>query len=221
MNDTETAADQLVVDYLRQLSEATAGLSSAARSELLTQVEEHIKDARATISADDVGAVQQILASLGTPDQIAMAAYGDATPPVGRSQSQKVYDRVAVLLLAFGGVLPPVVGWLVGAVMLWRGDRWTRRDKVLGTLVWPLGPLGVVTTVALLIPLSKRTCVVSLDGSQACASGGISLPEWLSYPLVGGYVAIGAAVCLFLAVRARRFDRLNVQPKTPPALPNR
>jgi hypothetical protein len=47
----------------------------------------------------------------------------------------------ALVLLLLGGILLPVVGWFIGVVLLWRSDRWTRLDKVIGTLVVPGGLL--------------------------------------------------------------------------------
>ena len=42
----------------------------------------------------------------------------------------------------------PVIGWLIGVVLLWVSDAWDRRDKLIGTLVVPGGlllPLGLLT----------------------------------------------------------------------------
>lgn len=49
------------------------------------------------------------------------------------------YDGITVLLLLVGGVVVPVLGWVVGAIMLLCSRRWNLRDKLAGLLVWP-GP---------------------------------------------------------------------------------
>ena len=50
-------------------------------------------------------------------------------------------DLLAVVGLVVGSLVLPVVGWLVGLVLLWRSRSWTTLEKVLGTLVWPGGLL--------------------------------------------------------------------------------
>lgn len=54
--------------------------------------------------------------------------------------------EVVAVVLSIGSVvvlpvLPAlaVVGWLVGIVLLWYSPRWQTSDKILGTLVWPVG----------------------------------------------------------------------------------
>jgi hypothetical protein len=49
------------------------------------------------------------------------------------------YDGITVLLLV-GGVVVPVPGWAVGAIMLLGSRRWTLRDKRAGLLVRPGRP---------------------------------------------------------------------------------
>ena len=44
----------------------------------------------------------------------------------------------AQVLLTLGSVVS-WVGWLGGVLLLWTSDRWTRRDKLVGTLVLPGG----------------------------------------------------------------------------------
>ena len=51
-------------------------------------------------------------------------------------------------LLLVGGVVLPVVGWIVGAVLLWGSEAWTRREKLVGTLVVPGGLLAAVFLVS-------------------------------------------------------------------------
>ncbi len=55
-----------------------------------------------------------------------------------RSTSETVYDAGTVLALYFGSLVVPVVGWVVGVVLLWEGPRWSTAQKWLGTLVWPV-----------------------------------------------------------------------------------
>src|SRR5690554_117012 len=58
------------------------------------------------------------------------------------------YSVLTVALIIVGGYVVPVVGWLVGVAMLWASDRWSRRDKWLGTLA---GPAVIVAAVAVVL----------------------------------------------------------------------
>lgn len=58
------------------------------------------------------------------------------------------YPVVTVLLIIGGGYLVPFVGWVVGVTMLWLGDRWSTRDKWIGTLCGPLASVVVLGTSA-------------------------------------------------------------------------
>ena len=96
----------------------------------------HIAEARAegAVSESDV---RDMLTRLGSPDEIVAAATDglvlvDAPPRLRRR------DVVALMFLACGGLLW-LGGWLIGVALLWTSDRWTRREKLLGTLFWPFG----------------------------------------------------------------------------------
>lgn len=59
--------------------------------------------------------------------------------------SDEVLERrgevAALWLLLIGGIILPVVGWIIGVVILWASEKWTRRDKLIGTFVVPGGLL--------------------------------------------------------------------------------
>ncbi|MGH3416256.1 MAG: hypothetical protein ACRDSS_07305 [Actinocrinis sp.] len=48
-------------------------------------------------------------------------------------------DALTIGLLLIGGVVLPVIGWVIGAVRLWRSGTWGLREKLLGILVIPGG----------------------------------------------------------------------------------
>ncbi|MEV6285034.1 hypothetical protein [Kribbella sp. NPDC051770] len=73
-------------------------------------------------------------------------------------------DVAALLLIPFGGFLL-FAGWVAGVILLWKSDRWTSKEKWLGTLVWPFGYLFVTVAVNYYAP------------------GGWSMPAWLGIPI--------------------------------------
>jgi hypothetical protein len=134
--------DELVTEYLKELDQALAGLPRSRRREVLDELV-----ARGDFSGDPA----EIAAG-------ARARFGLGPDPAS-------WREVATLfLLPTGGIVVPVVGWLVGVVLLWQSDAWTRRDKLIGTLVVPgglltpfvlltlvSGVLGVAALVALFV----------------------------------------------------------------------
>jgi hypothetical protein len=95
-------------------------------------------------STPDPESVRAVLAGLGDPHEIVMAALtadqGETAPiPPGMSG----LELAAVPLLLFGAVLAGF-GWLVGLLLLWASPRWTLRDKLLGTFILPGGMVGPI-----------------------------------------------------------------------------
>jgi zinc transporter ZupT len=56
-----------------------------------------------------------------------------------------------ITLLAIGAFLAGI-GWVVGAVLLWRSRVWSVTDKLIGTLLWPG---GIVTGLVFAIVLAQ------------------------------------------------------------------
>jgi uncharacterized membrane protein len=173
-----TTTDQLIQEYLDRLATATRTLPKARREETLTEIEEHI---RITLSqSEDQGeaTVRTILDRLGAPEDIAREAGADLDtgPREAGGRRAGAFEVVTVILLLIGGIVLPVLGWVIGVVLLWASARWTTRDKVIGTLVVP-GGLGVAVW-CLLFASGSSTC--SPDGT--CETSGT--PTWLALTLV-------------------------------------
>jgi hypothetical protein len=127
-------------EYLKELDQALAGLPRSRRREVLDEVA-----ARGDFAVD----AAEIAAA-------ARARFGLGPDPA-------TWREVATLfLLPIGGLVVPVVGWLVGVVLLWQSDAWTRRDKLIGTLVVPGGLLTPFALLTLLTssPLAIATLVL-------------------------------------------------------------
>jgi len=88
-------------------------------------------------------------------------------------------ERAAVILLLIGGAAF-LVGWLAGCLLLWLSPNWRWTDKVLGTLIWPGGLVGialVAVRVAWPGPPPGTVC----DPGAACVAF-----FWPGPPLCGG-----------------------------------
>lgn len=103
-----------------------------------------------------------------------MTETGDGTSDRG------VVLEVGALVLLTLGSLVSWVGWVGGVLLLWTSNRWTRRDKLLGTLVLPGGLLpawefahGPATT----------TCVVLGQGPAGRVDPGAGSCDAMPFPL--------------------------------------
>ena len=180
----------LADDYLRQLERAAHRMPRADRHELLAEIRSHL-DAGLSAEAPEAE-VRNLLAELGSPQDIVAAAVPDEAPP--RRGAREIF---ALLLLLTG--LPPVVGWLVGVGLLLWSPLWTARQKALGALVWPGGYV-----VALGAPLSasRASCPATpADASNAAAGcSTAALSPWSIAALVVILVApLLVASYLYLA----------------------
>jgi HAAS len=205
-----TAADQLVASYLARLQAALRDLPAARRDELLEQVSEHIATARAELGAQASEAeIRMLLDRLGDPAAIAAEAGHGSDELVEPPRARPGWLEVAALvLLPIGGIVVPVLGWFVGVALLWTSERWSVRDKLLGTLVVPGGlalplALGLFTT-------TTETCVTAPVPASGAAQTPVCTggpPGWLQ---VLGPVALvllllaPIGTVIYLGVRLRR-----------------
>lgn len=137
-----------VRSYLAALEERLTQLPDEQSEEILFGVREHISDA---MSRGD-RSVPEILAALGTPDDVASGlaetasplsptSYMQAGPSTPQRQSSNLWVVATAILLPFGIFLAGI-GWLFGVAGLWMGTRWKTWEKVVGTVLLPGGVLG-------------------------------------------------------------------------------
>jgi hypothetical protein len=181
---TTSTVDRLVADYLARLDAASVPLPADRRSELLEGIGDHIASARAAGAAADEAAVRTLLDRLGPPEVIVAAAMDDggaprADPPMTLRPPGTGLELAAVLLLSAGSLVP-VLGWVTGVVLLWSSRRWHTREKLLGTLVVPLGPGGVLAAAAFR-PFG-RTCSVSVGGPGTALTPSLGPPTMVEPP---------------------------------------
>ena len=204
-----------VEEYLGALGRALRDLPRDRREEMMRDITEHIESALAGDSS--AAAVEQVIASLGSPADIAAAAYAELPPP---RQNVSTRDTVTIILLLVGGVVLPVIGWIIGLVLLWTSATWRVRDKIIGTVLLPGGMLSPLLLGTLAVfatgSSSARECVgvaavragsAAQQAAQDCTGGGGGDPT------IGNIVAIALLVAailgpivsaIWLAVTARR-----------------
>ena len=134
-----------------------------------------------------------------------MSAVSSYQTPGTRPRST-VREWLAVSFLTLGSVVLPLLGWIVGVVLLWTSDRWRVGEKLLGTLVWP----GGYSTVLLVGTLPTQSCFSVDGGPETCT--GSTLPGWSGVPLLVVLVVAPLVVGAFLLRRALG----RVSPAGPP-----
>ena len=138
--------------YLERLAASAAGLPPESREDLLDEIRTHIAEARAAGEVHDEASLRQLLDRLGEPEEIVAAASADETQPVAppvafATQPPMSYRQpgigleIAAFILITVGSIVPIIGWLVGVILLWTSRRLTTAEKLLATLVVPGGPL--------------------------------------------------------------------------------
>jgi uncharacterized membrane protein len=205
-----STADTLINDYLDRLESELAGFPSERRRELVQEIAEHISEARASLEVESEAEILNLLERLGDPAEIAAEARSPeqaADPPASVVVERRStgLDIAALVLLLVGGVVLPVIGWIVGVALLWVSSTWTVGQKLLGTLVVPGGlalPLGLAV-----LATSSATCVqVPVAGAPnpvACTSGG-SNGETVGTVFV---ILLAVASVVTIAYLARRMSR--------------
>ena len=210
--------------YLAELERALDALPRDRRVEVLRDIRAHIGGALAD-SETSTARVASVLDSLGTPQEIADAAYEEMPPEPTRMAGR---DISAVILVLVGGFLWGI-GWLVGVILLWTSPAWRTRDKWIGSLVVPGGLAGPVvvgglvvartgmtseicsTTVPVRAPLPvESTATLSsvpptgAGGATTCTSTGGGVPLWISVTLFVIMVAAPFFTTYWLIRTARR-----------------
>jgi hypothetical protein len=166
----------LVRAYLEGLDRVAAALPDPTRSQLRTDVEEHLLEALPRTQGDDA-AVAGVLNRLGSPEDLVAEAGG--TPPLARPTPAPAAGRgvprleaaaLVVLLLSVVLVATLVLAqvaplfWVAGIVLLLLSDRWSMTDKALGVLAY--GILGMP-----LVFFSLFTAASPFGASEGCTSG--------------------------------------------------
>jgi hypothetical protein len=165
----EVDAEALVHDYLGRLNAAAESLPLSRRAELAGEVRQHIEMALAEAGVRDEVTVRNVLDRLGRPDEIVDAERGSDGPPpgwtlqvpgspAGRSGWGGT-EISAILLLTLGAVFLPIIGPLVGLILVWASTQWTTRQKTIATAI-----VVVVTMLPIILVLGVGTSSAVTSG---------------------------------------------------------
>ena len=157
-------ADKLVRHYLAELDAALQGIDASRREEILGEVREHIEQGRTELDPDDAAGVRTLLARVGDP--AAIAAEAGAPSPDSRR-----WDAWAPWLIIFGPVASGL-GWVAGVLILWTSPAWSQRDKLIATIVPPVGLVALF--FGLVAALGGRRIALPLGVAIALAVTGLA-----------------------------------------------
>ena len=167
-----TASDELVREFLNDLSTALRPARPASRKEFLSEIEEHISEGRTALEPNDLAGVRTLLERLGPPRSLAVEFLGpEASTPV------RDLDRATPWLLALGGLFGGV-GWLFGLYGVWTSKVWRPVDKVLGSLIFPGGIAIFLFTKA---SSDSAACVSRMPIRLTCPRGEIAATMIVSF----------------------------------------
>ena len=192
---TQAEMHPLAETYMSELRQAARRLPRAQRKELIAEIRAHLAEAApaGASQADVLTALER----LGEPAGILAEQGADPAPPARRLG---FHELAAILLLMFGGFIV-FVGWLAGVFMLWTSDRWTLRDKLIGTLVIPG---GYATAAYALIGVSTVQSCGGNPGHVTCTGGPTTLGT-IGQVALAVVVFVGPlAAAFYLAARARQ-----------------
>jgi len=107
---TTTDLDLIVDDYLRQLETALGSLPTARRAQIITEIAEHVSQARSGLPVQDEASIRSILERVGTPSEIAASALTEGAPIAwqrGRQAKRRgvLAAGIAILLVVIGVVI--------------------------------------------------------------------------------------------------------------------
>jgi len=123
---------EVVRGYLAELDSALADVPVAVRSEMVAGVREEL-------SGLDAETAARRIQELGDPAFIAAEARAESGPvsPPERLEAGW-FPVVAAIVVAVGGAIIPVAGWIVGIGMVWASRTWFRWEKWAATLAAPV-----------------------------------------------------------------------------------
>lgn len=162
--------------YLAELESALAGVPADLRGEITADLAGELRGLDADAAAAriaELGDPRAIAADASAGAQQTAAQTADARMPVS-----KAYPTAAAIVLTAGWYLVPIVGWIVGLVMIGAGSRWAPQVRVAS--VFASVAAALVAVAALLV---FRGTDVWIVGAAAFA-----IIPLIANVFVGGYL---------------------------------
>jgi len=202
------AQPQVVRSYLAGLEAALSDVPSEVSREIVAGITEELD------GLDPATAAARIEA-LGDPVFIAAEARGGVAAPLpapapaaSRPQDPRWYIVLAALMVAFGGIIIPFLGWFVGMALVWLSKSWRTWEKWVATVTpfvavaLSLG-VQVVTNLAAAASSPERYAGASTSGFSSSnpllPTGPLAI--WNNLLLV---VLVNVVVSIWLLWRALR-----------------
>jgi uncharacterized membrane protein len=196
------ASNPLIQNYLDRLERALRGATEDRRREILQEINDHIHESLAEQNSISDSEILSVLERLGSPEEIA----AEAREPLAKSTSRPrigALEVIAIVLLLLGGFFLPILGWVVGVVLLWVSNVWTLRDKIIGTL---FVPGGLLLPVYLVFFSFSESCATTFSNgrtiSSTCSEPG-ALQNVLGAMLLVVVVVAPIVTSVYLIRRAR------------------
>ena len=168
----------MIERFLADLEVSAAGLSVDDRFELISDIRGHLDEALPPDATDEQ--VSAVLTSLGSPADIASAAgIANWPPPSVASAPQpfvKPEPRIdtksmfGLLGMGIGWLILPIIGPIIGAVLIATSDRWSRTRKTIGIVA--MLPLALLPIAG-----ASLTIVMRSDSVATVESGPIERIE--------------------------------------------
>lgn len=212
---TEKTAAELRDDYLARLDEAMRGLPHGVASDIRGGIAEELDglDAAATAEridrlGDPRGIAREAEDEVPTAPPLVLPAPAPApSAPRTPTTATRGFAIAAALTLSFGGIVVPVIGWFVGAVLVSLSPLWRTWEKAVAILV----PF-VATGLSFLIS-STMTGFSTGSASGSSSDGDVmsevvnplvpAFGEWHLLLLLGGLLVPISGLWLLWRMRGR------------------
>lgn len=192
LSNIDRSAD--VEAFLRQLDAALADVPPGTARDIRQGIAEELM----SLPPEKV---RERIQQLGDPALIAAEARAEVgTARFGKGRASAAYVVVAALAVAFGGFVLPLVGWIVGYVLVWLSPAWRRWEKIVMLSV-PLGMTLLVAVYFTITEMGSRTVAPALPGNSLLPVGSIVL--W-NAGIALALANIGIAIWLLVRALRRR-----------------
>lgn len=200
MSSTEQPSE--VTAYLRRLDGALADVDAVTADEIREGIAEELN----SLTPEDV---RLRIIQLGDPTFIAAQARADTDRTAGSVEGAHIeapksglrsrgYIILASVTVIIGGYIVPVIGWIIGYLLVCISPAWRRWEKVV----------AIATPVAASLLMAGYFTIVELQ-DRAATNGAFNepvlpLPVTATWNMIFALVVANAAVGIWLLIRAIR-----------------